>query len=60
MRDMMDSATLATPQAEVPQGSFYASGIRQVELGSDACRHRACESCKLLTLVDISGTEICD
>ena len=59
-RAMMDSATLATPQAGVPQGSFYASGVRQVELGSDACfiGHRAYESCKLLTLVDISGTEI--
>ena len=30
VRAMMDSATLATPQAGVPQGSFYASGIRQV------------------------------
>ena len=60
VRAMMDSATLATPQAGVPQGGFYASGIRQVELGSDACfiGHRAYESCKLLTLVDISGTEI--
>ena len=59
VRAMMDSATLATPQAEVPQGSFYASG-RQVELGSDACYigHRAYESCKLLTLVDISRTEV--
>ena len=43
VRAMMDSATLATPQAGVPQGSSYASGIRQVELGSDACfiGHRA-------------------
>ena len=47
VRAMMDSATLATPQAGVPQGSFYASGVRQVELGGDACHigHRAFESC---------------
>ena len=60
VRAMMDSATLTTPQAGVPQGSFYASGIRQVELGSDACfiGHRAYENCKLLILVDILGTAI--
>ena len=60
VRAMTDSATLATPQAGVLQGSFYASGIRQVELGSDACfiGHRAYENCKLLTRVDISDTAI--
>ena len=60
VRAVVDSATLATPQAGVPQGSFYASGVRQLELGGDACHigHRAFESCKLLTLVDISNTGI--
>ena len=35
-------------------------GVRQVELGSDACfiGHRAYENCKQLTLVDISGAAI--
>ena len=33
VRAMTDSVMLDTPQAGVPQGSFYASGIRQVELG---------------------------
>ena len=56
---MMDGAAPTTPQAGVPQGSFYSSGIQQV-LGSDACfiGHRAYESCKLLTLVDISSAAI--
>ena len=60
VRAVVDSATLAAPQAGVPQGSFYASGVRQFELGGDACHigHRAFESCKLLTLVDISNTGI--
>ena len=60
VRAVVDGATLATPQAGVPQGSFYASGVRQFELGGDACHigHRAFESCKLLTLVDISNTGI--
>ena len=41
---MMDSAALA--------GSFYASGIRQVKLGSEACfiGHGAFESCKIAHL----------
>ena len=50
VRAMMESAALATPH-----GSFYASGIQQVELGSHACfiGHGTCESCNLLTLVDL-------
>ena len=59
-RAVVDSATLATPQAGVPQGCFFASDIRQVELGSDAYRigHRAFENCQLLTQVNIANTGI--
>ena len=60
VRAVVDSATLATPQTGVPQGCFFASGIRQVELGGDAYHigHRAFESCKLLTQVNIANTGI--
>ena len=56
----MDGAAPTTPQAGVPQGGFCSSGIQQVVLDSDASfiGHRANENCKLLTLVDISGTAI--
>ena len=60
VRAVVDSATLATPQAGVPQGCFFASGVQQVELGGDAYHigHRAFESCKLLTQVNIANTGI--
>ena len=56
----MDSTTLATPQAGVPQGCFFASGVQQVELGGDTYHigHRAFESCKSLTQVNIANTGI--
>ena len=50
----------ATPQAGIPQGCFFASGIQQVELGEDTCHigHQAFECCKLLTLVNLAKTGI--
>ena len=60
VRAVVDSTTLATPQAGIPQGCFFASGIQQVELGGDTYHigHRAFESCKLLTQVNIANTGI--
>ena len=60
VRAMMDGVAPSTPQTGIPQGCFHSSGIRQVVLGGDACfiGHRAYENCKLLTLVDISSSEI--
>ena len=57
---VVDSRTLASPQAGLPQGCFFASGIRQVELGEDTYHmgHRALENCKKLTRVDLSNTGI--
>ena len=60
VRAVADSATPATPQAGVPQGCFFSSGIQQVELGGDTHHigHRAFESCKSLTQVNIANTGI--
>ena len=56
VRAVVDSSTLTSPQAGVPQGCFFASGIQQVELGEDTYHigHRAFESCKSLTQVNIA------
>ena len=53
VRAVVDSSTLTSPQAGVPQGCFFASGVQQVELGEDTYHtgHRAFESCKSLTQV---------
>ena len=60
MRAVVDSSTLTSPQAGVPQGCFYASGLQHVELGEDTCHigHRAFESCKSLVTVDLANTGI--
>ena len=60
VRAVVDSSTLTSPQAGVPQGCFFASGIQQVELGEDTYHigHRAFENCKSLTLVNIAHTGI--
>ena len=60
VRAVVDSSTLTSPQAGVPQGCFFASGIQQVELGEDTYHigHRAFESCKSLTQVNIANTGI--
>ena len=48
VRAVVDSSTLTSPQAGLPQGCFFASGIQQVELGDDTYHigHRALENCK--------------
>ena len=58
VRAVVDSSTLTSPQAGLPQGCFFASGIQQVELGEDTYHigHRALESCKMLTRVDLFHT----
>ena len=55
VRAVVDSHTLTSPQAGLPQGCFFASGIQQVELGEDTHHigHRALENCKRLTRVDL-------
>ena len=48
VRAVVDSSTLTSPQAGLPQGCFFASGIQQVELGEDTYHigHRALETAK--------------
>ena len=60
VRAVVDSGTFTSPQAGLPQGCFFASGIQQVELGEDTFHigHRAFESCKMLTIVNLSKTGI--
>ena len=57
VRAVVDSSTLTSPQAGVPQGCFFASGIQQVELGEDTY-HIAFENCKSLANVNIANTGI--
>ena len=60
VRAVVDSSTLTSPQAGLPQGCFFASGIQQVELGEDTHHigHRAFENCKTLTRVKLANTGI--
>ena len=60
VRAVVDSNAFTTPQAGIPQGCFFASGIQQVELGEDTYHigHRAFEGCKLLTQVNLAKTGI--
>ena len=60
VRAKVDSSTLTSPQAGVPQGCFFASGLQQVELGEDTYHigHRAFESCKSLIHVNLASTGI--
>ena len=59
-RAVVDSSALTSPQAGLPQGCFFASGIQQVELGDDTYHigHRALENCKALTRVNLFNTGI--
>ena len=60
VRAVVDSSALTSPQAGLPQGCFFASGIQQVELGEDTYHigHRALENCKALTCVNLANTGI--
>ena len=60
VRAVVDSSALTSPQAGLPQGCFFASGIQQVELGGDTYHigHRALENCKALTSVNLANTGI--
>ena len=60
VRAVVDSSALTSPQAGLPQGCFFASGIQQVELGDDTYHigHRALENCKALTCVNLVNTGI--
>ena len=60
VRAVVDSGALTSPQAGLPQGCFFASGIQQVELGDDTYHigHRALENCKALTRVHLANTGI--
>ena len=60
VRAVVDSSALTSPQAGLPQGCFFASGVQQVELGEDTYHigHRALENCKALTRVNLANTGI--